>query len=125
MRENHAKCVTLDRPAYCSGLSIVAGTWEGGCPLPMFFFNSPPPSKPMPYHGAPHLQMKPPLKSKSLFWEMILRKKKKKKWKLSLILVFNSKDNTAEISQKRDFLIWSIQNLVGKVKLFENITLLN
>ena len=56
---------------------------------------------------------------------MILRKKNNKNWKLSLILVFNSKNNTAEISQERDFLIWSIQNLVGKVKLFENIILLN
>ena len=72
MHDTWQACVLLR--AFHSGRDM-----GGGLPPLHVFFNSPPPSKPMPYHGAPHLQMKPPLKSKSLFWEMILRKKKQKK----------------------------------------------
>ena len=118
MHDTWQACVLLR--AFHSGRDM-----GGGCPLSMFFLTHLPHQSQCPTMGHPIYKWSPHWKVNPSFGKWSLGKKNKKKWKLSLILVFNSKDNTAEISQKRDFLIWSIQNLVGKVKLFENIILLN
>ena len=78
--------------------------WKRWNVHPMIFLKSPHPQS-----GAPSLPLKsevPPLKSKASFQEMVPRKKTPKKWKLSLILVFHSLNNTG----KR----WKLRNFVNK-----------
>ena len=64
----------------------------------------------------------PPLKSKAPFQEMILRKRKQKKMETVIntyvSLIKQHWKKMAEIPQECDFLTWSIQNFVRKVKQF-------
>ena len=82
-------------------------------PHPLIFFETPPPSKPMPPMGcSPYLKRKPtrhpphlknnplPLKNEVPFQKMSSRKKYPKNWKLPLILVFHSQNNTGNSRQK-------------------------
>ena len=64
----------------------------------------------------------PPLKNKAPFQKKIPRKKKTQKSETAIntcvSLIKQNWKNVAEIPQKRDFLTWSIQNFVRKVKQF-------
>ena len=82
--------------------------------IPLIFFKTLPISKLMRPMGHP------PIKNEATFQKMIPRKKNSKNLKLSLILVFHSKTTLEkeEIPQKHDFLTWSIQNFLRKVKQF-------
>ena len=91
---------------------------------------TPPPSKLIPQWGAPHLKMKPPIwKINSPYWKVRspsrkwFLEKNKKNWKLLLIytcvsIIKQHWKKMGEIPQECDFLTWSIQNIVKKVKQF-------
>ena len=102
-------------------------------PHPIIFFWRPPPSKPMPFpwstpslkneassqlkNTSPHWKVKPP--SRKLFLEQ-----NPENWKIGKLintcvsLIKQHWKKMTEIPQKYDFLNWSIQNFVRKVKQF-------
>ena len=102
-------------------------------PILLFFFWRPPPSKPMPFpwstpslkneassqlkNTSPHWKVKSP--SRKLFLEQ-----NPENWKIGKLintcvsLIKQHWKKMTEIPQKYDFLNWSIQNFVRKVKQF-------
>ena len=92
----------------------------GGCPpYPMTFPKIPSPIKTYPPMGCSPFKSNPPFKSETPFQEIIPRKKP---WKMRnchytcTSIIKQHWKKMAEIPQAHDFLTWSIQNFVRKVK---------
>ena len=124
----HSKCCNL---CICS-VSHNGGGSMGGCPPlhHMIFFFKIPPSKLMPPPSMGH----PPLKNEAPHWKvkhpsrkLIIEKKPQKKLETVIVtcvsLMKQHWRKMAEIPQKCDFLTWSIQNFIRKVKQFARKTL--
>ena len=104
----------------CVCVYVGGGAWRGRSPHSVIFFEPPIP----PPHGVAPSSLKNeslPLKSKVPFQEMIPRKKPKKSEiviNTCISLIKQHRKKMAEIPQKRDYLTWSIQIFVRKVKQF-------
>ena len=116
----------LNVAIYVYAVFPIMGGSMGGCPPPShdFFFKIHP-SKLMPPPSMGH----PPLKNEAPHWKvkhpsrkLIIEKKTQKKLETVIItcvsLMKQHWRKMAEIPQKCDFLTWSIQNFVRKVKQF-------
>ena len=92
-----------------------------GAPHPMIFFEKPPSFKIVGAAPSPHLTCPPPLqlKSEAPFQEMIPTEKLEKSETVistSVSIKNQHWKKMEEIPLERDFLTWSFQNFVRKVK---------